>query len=53
MVLKEKIFKVFTIYFYMKTDMPRGGANLTLGGHNLNKHVRGPLGNATSKISKL
>ena len=31
MVQEKKIFKVFTIYFYMKTDMPWGGVNLTPG----------------------
>ena len=29
MVLEKKIFKDFTLYFYVKTDKPQGGANLT------------------------
>ena len=32
MVLEKKIFKVFTIYFYVKHEKPQGGANLTPGG---------------------
>ena len=31
MVLEKKMFKVFTIYSYVKNDKPHGGANLTLG----------------------
>ena len=31
MVLEKKIFKEFTIYLYVKTVKPQGGANLTLG----------------------
>ena len=53
MVLKKKIFKVFTIYFYMKTDVPRGGSQFDPGGHDLNNLGRGQLGNAACKISKL
>ena len=52
MVQEKQIFKVFTIYLYVKLICP-GRGQFDPRGHDLSKLGRGPLGNATCKISKL
>ena len=49
----EEDFQSFYYISQCKTNKPHGWANMTPGGQDLNKLGRGPLGNATCKISQL
>ena len=51
MVSDKKIFHVFTILAFVKYVTPRA-VPLLPQGHNLNKLVECPLGDATYQISK-
>ena len=53
MVSDKKIFPVFPYISLCKICDPRGEAVFWIKGHNLNKLVKGPLGDATYQISRL
>ena len=52
---ERRFFHVFPIYANAKHVTPKGGGggHFWTNGHNLNKLGRGPLGDATYKISRL
>ena len=52
-VSEKKNFEVCCLCFYVPTCDLRGGASFDPQWHHMNKLGRGPLGDATYKISKL
>ena len=52
-VLKKKIFEYFSMYFYGLNLGPPGKEPTWILGPSLNKIGKGPLGNATYKISSI
>ena len=53
MVLKQKILKYFSMYFYGLNTGPPGAGHLATRDPHLAKHGKEPLGNATYQISSI